>query len=149
MLIVAEALHEQAPSDVRELTATLAAEIGATWPVSPASAILTPAGPRFTSGAQLRSEHPVAGARCQPPGISMPRIASPAAWRRRSSGAGHGGGAGPIGCAPAPVSTFQIWRFMPCRQIQIRTAVWAGCASIWIQSCRSPVTTLMVVSWAR
>ncbi len=48
VLIVAEALHEQAPSDVRELTATLAAEIGAVWPVSPESAILTSAGPRFT-----------------------------------------------------------------------------------------------------
>jgi DNA/RNA-binding domain of Phe-tRNA-synthetase-like protein len=48
VLIVAEALHEEAPSDVRELTATLAAEIGAVWPAEAASAILTPAEPRFT-----------------------------------------------------------------------------------------------------
>ena len=48
MLIVAEALHDEAASDVRELTATLAAEIGAIWPVSPVSAVLTPGEPRFT-----------------------------------------------------------------------------------------------------
>jgi DNA/RNA-binding domain of Phe-tRNA-synthetase-like protein len=51
VLIVAEALHREAPSDVRELTATLAAEIGAAWPVKPESALLTPAEPRFTFGA--------------------------------------------------------------------------------------------------
>ena len=48
VLIVAEALHEEAPSDVRGLTATLTAEIAAAWPVKPAGAILTPAEPRFT-----------------------------------------------------------------------------------------------------
>jgi DNA/RNA-binding domain of Phe-tRNA-synthetase-like protein len=48
VLIVAEALHDEAASDVRELTATLAAEIGAIWPVWPASAVLTPGEPRFT-----------------------------------------------------------------------------------------------------
>jgi DNA/RNA-binding domain of Phe-tRNA-synthetase-like protein len=48
VLIVAEALHEEAASDVRELTATLAAEISAIWPVTPQSAVLTPAEPRFT-----------------------------------------------------------------------------------------------------
>ena len=35
VLIVAEALHNGAASDVPELTATLAAEIGATWPCRP------------------------------------------------------------------------------------------------------------------
>ena len=49
VLIVAEALHDEAASDVRELTATLAAEVGAIWPVSPQSAVLTAAEPRFSS----------------------------------------------------------------------------------------------------
>ena len=51
VLIVAEALHDQAASDVRELTATLAAEIGAAWSVTPSTALLTPAEPGFTFGA--------------------------------------------------------------------------------------------------
>ena len=37
----------QHSADVRELTATLATEIGAIWPVRPQSAVLTPAEPRF------------------------------------------------------------------------------------------------------
>ena len=53
VLIVAEALHEEAPSDVRGLTTTLTAEIAAAWPVKPAGAILTPAGPRFVFGAGI------------------------------------------------------------------------------------------------
>jgi DNA/RNA-binding domain of Phe-tRNA-synthetase-like protein len=51
VLIVAEALHEQAASDVRELTAVLAAELAAVWSGTPATALLTPAEPRFTFGA--------------------------------------------------------------------------------------------------
>src|SRR5580704_14122908 len=51
VLIVAEALHQEAASDVRELTATLAAAIGAVWSVTPSAALLTPAEPRFTFGA--------------------------------------------------------------------------------------------------
>ncbi len=51
VLIVAEALHEKAASDVRELSATLAAEIGAVWSVTPSAALLTSAEPRFTFGA--------------------------------------------------------------------------------------------------
>jgi DNA/RNA-binding domain of Phe-tRNA-synthetase-like protein len=47
-LIVAEALHDQAPDDVSELIKTLAAELGAAWPVTPQTAILTAASPRFT-----------------------------------------------------------------------------------------------------
>ena len=47
-LIVAEALHDGADIAVRELTATLAAEIAATWPSTPQTAILTAANPRFT-----------------------------------------------------------------------------------------------------
>jgi DNA/RNA-binding domain of Phe-tRNA-synthetase-like protein len=47
VLIVAEALHDQAPSDVPELIKTLTAEIARTWPTTPQSAVLTPAGPRF------------------------------------------------------------------------------------------------------
>jgi DNA/RNA-binding domain of Phe-tRNA-synthetase-like protein len=51
VLIVAEALHQEAASDVGELTATLAAAIGAVWSVTPSAALLTPAEPRFTFGA--------------------------------------------------------------------------------------------------
>ena len=51
VLIVAEALHLQAVSDVRELTATLAAELGAVWSVTPSAALLTLNEPRFTFGA--------------------------------------------------------------------------------------------------
>ena len=35
----------QHSADVRELTTTLAAEIGAIWPVRPQSAVLTPPSP--------------------------------------------------------------------------------------------------------
>jgi DNA/RNA-binding domain of Phe-tRNA-synthetase-like protein len=48
VLIVAEALHDQAPRDVRALTATLAAELGAHWGPVSAPAILTAEAPRFT-----------------------------------------------------------------------------------------------------
>ena len=54
VLIVAEALHEQAPADIPELIKTLTAEIARTWtlePTTPQTAILTPAAPRFTFGA--------------------------------------------------------------------------------------------------
>ena len=50
VLIVAEALHDSAASDVRELIAALAAELGAVWPDRPVSAVLTAASPRFTFG---------------------------------------------------------------------------------------------------
>ena len=60
VLIVAEALHEEAASGVRELTAVLAAELGAVWSVKPQSAVLTAAEPGFTFGAsaQLRRRDP-------------------------------------------------------------------------------------------
>jgi DNA/RNA-binding domain of Phe-tRNA-synthetase-like protein len=48
VLIVAEALHDKAADDVHELTATLAAELTAAWSVTPQTAILTAAEPRFT-----------------------------------------------------------------------------------------------------
>jgi DNA/RNA-binding domain of Phe-tRNA-synthetase-like protein len=51
VLIVAEALHQEAASGVRELTAVLAAELGAVWSVKPQSAVLTAAEPGFTFGA--------------------------------------------------------------------------------------------------
>jgi len=50
VLIVAEALHEEAPACVRGLTATLAAELTAVWPVRLESAVLAAAEPRFTFG---------------------------------------------------------------------------------------------------
>jgi DNA/RNA-binding domain of Phe-tRNA-synthetase-like protein len=49
-LIVAEALHESAPSDVSELIAALAAELQAIWSVTPSHAVLTAVSPRFTFG---------------------------------------------------------------------------------------------------
>ena len=54
VLIVAEALHEGAATTIPELIETLTAEIATTWtlePATPQTAILTPAGPRFTFGA--------------------------------------------------------------------------------------------------
>jgi DNA/RNA-binding domain of Phe-tRNA-synthetase-like protein len=54
VLIVAEALHEGAAVTIPELVKTLTAEISTTWalePTTPQTAILTPAGPRFTFGA--------------------------------------------------------------------------------------------------
>ena len=49
-LIVAEALHEEAPRDVAELVAVLAAELTAVWSEEPSTAVLTAAHPRFTFG---------------------------------------------------------------------------------------------------
>jgi DNA/RNA-binding domain of Phe-tRNA-synthetase-like protein len=46
-LIVAEALHDSAPSDMRDLTAALAAALAETWSVTPAVAVLTATAPRF------------------------------------------------------------------------------------------------------
>lgn len=48
VLIVAEALHDSAPSDLPRLTAALTAELTALWSIEPPTAILTPATPRFT-----------------------------------------------------------------------------------------------------
>jgi len=50
-LIVAEALHDQAPDDMSELIKTLAAELEAAWSVAPRTAILTASAPRFTPDA--------------------------------------------------------------------------------------------------
>jgi len=47
-LIVAEALHDSAAADVRELTATLAGELEAVWSVTPTAALLSPSSPCFT-----------------------------------------------------------------------------------------------------
>jgi DNA/RNA-binding domain of Phe-tRNA-synthetase-like protein len=49
-LIVAEALHDQAPDDIAELTVALTAEIQAAWSVTPQAAVLTASSPRFTIG---------------------------------------------------------------------------------------------------
>jgi len=47
-LIVAEALHDQAPQDVPELTAALAVELQTRWDVKPVTQILTASAPRFS-----------------------------------------------------------------------------------------------------
>ena len=47
-LIVAEALHDQAPDDIPELIKTLAAELEAVWSLTPQISVLTAAAPTFT-----------------------------------------------------------------------------------------------------
>ena len=49
VLIVAEALHDSAPADVRALTDAIAAEVTALWS-RPAQAVLSSEQPRFTAG---------------------------------------------------------------------------------------------------
>lgn len=49
-LIVAEALHDSAASDIPELVAAIARELDAAWGIKPEIAVLTPASPRFTFG---------------------------------------------------------------------------------------------------
>ena len=51
-LIVAEAMHDSAASDVRELTAAVAGALEAVWSVTPELAVLSPSSPRFTFGQQ-------------------------------------------------------------------------------------------------
>jgi len=51
-LIVAEAMHDSAAADVRELTAAVAGELEAVWSVTPALSVLSPSSPRFTFGQQ-------------------------------------------------------------------------------------------------
>jgi DNA/RNA-binding domain of Phe-tRNA-synthetase-like protein len=53
-LIVAEAMHDGAPADVRELTQTVAGELEAVWSVTPELAVLSPSSPRFTFGRQAQ-----------------------------------------------------------------------------------------------
>jgi len=48
VLIVAEAMHESAPSDVPELIAAVADELKTIWSAVPVTAVLSPAAPRFT-----------------------------------------------------------------------------------------------------
>jgi DNA/RNA-binding domain of Phe-tRNA-synthetase-like protein len=47
VLIVAEALHETARTDIERLTATLADELNTLWPVTPKTTILSESAPRF------------------------------------------------------------------------------------------------------
>src|SRR5271170_3095717 len=53
-LIVAEALHDSAATDIAELVAILAVELRAAWSLTPQTAILTAASPRFTPTAASR-----------------------------------------------------------------------------------------------
>jgi DNA/RNA-binding domain of Phe-tRNA-synthetase-like protein len=57
VLIVAEALHDQAPEDVPGLIATLAAELEAAWALTPQTAILTAEAPRFTAEVLPEAQH--------------------------------------------------------------------------------------------
>jgi DNA/RNA-binding domain of Phe-tRNA-synthetase-like protein len=47
-LVVAEAMHDSAPTDVPELIAAIAGELNAIWSITPAAAVLSQAKPRFT-----------------------------------------------------------------------------------------------------
>jgi DNA/RNA-binding domain of Phe-tRNA-synthetase-like protein len=47
-LIVAEALHDSASSDVPELIAAVVAELNAIWSITPEAAVLSQSAPRFT-----------------------------------------------------------------------------------------------------
>jgi DNA/RNA-binding domain of Phe-tRNA-synthetase-like protein len=49
-LIVAEAMHDAAASDVPELTAAITRELAAAWPVTPVASVLSKSAPRFTFG---------------------------------------------------------------------------------------------------
>jgi DNA/RNA-binding domain of Phe-tRNA-synthetase-like protein len=49
-LIVAEAMHDSASSDVPELIAAVVAELTAIWSVTPVAAVLSQSAPRFTFG---------------------------------------------------------------------------------------------------
>ena len=48
VLIVTEAMHDTASSDVPELIATIAAELNALWSITPAVTVLSESAPRFT-----------------------------------------------------------------------------------------------------
>ena len=49
-LIVAEALHDSAATDVPHLTTAIADELKAIWPATPAVTVLSQSSPRFTFG---------------------------------------------------------------------------------------------------
>jgi DNA/RNA-binding domain of Phe-tRNA-synthetase-like protein len=51
-LIVAEAMHDSASSDVPQLMAAVADELGAVWSITPVAAVLSQSSPRFTFGQQ-------------------------------------------------------------------------------------------------
>jgi DNA/RNA-binding domain of Phe-tRNA-synthetase-like protein len=48
VLIVTEAMHDTASSDVPELTAAIAAELNAIWSIDPSVTVLSESAPRFT-----------------------------------------------------------------------------------------------------
>jgi DNA/RNA-binding domain of Phe-tRNA-synthetase-like protein len=47
-LIVAEAMHDSAPSDVPRLVAALAEELNSVWSITPGTTVLSRSAPRFT-----------------------------------------------------------------------------------------------------
>jgi len=49
-LIVAEALHDSAATDVPHLTAAIADKLKAIWPATPTVTVLSQSSPRFTFG---------------------------------------------------------------------------------------------------
>ena len=67
VLIVAEALHEDAATGIRGLTKALATEIARTWPATPQTAILTAAEPCFTPARPMA--RPAQPGNRAPPGL--------------------------------------------------------------------------------
>jgi DNA/RNA-binding domain of Phe-tRNA-synthetase-like protein len=55
VLVVAEAMHPEAPADVQRLTATIADELNATWSATTTHAVVSQASPRFGRGSALPS----------------------------------------------------------------------------------------------
>jgi len=53
-LIVAEAMHDLAPTDVPRLMAAVADELAALWSITPVAAVLSQSSPRFTFGQQAQ-----------------------------------------------------------------------------------------------
>jgi DNA/RNA-binding domain of Phe-tRNA-synthetase-like protein len=49
-LIVAEAMHDSASSDLPELIAAIAGELAAVWAITPVATVLSRSAPRFTFG---------------------------------------------------------------------------------------------------
>ena len=47
VLIVAEAMHDSAPTDIPQLLDTLSGEMTAVWSIAPETAVLSPSSPRF------------------------------------------------------------------------------------------------------
>jgi DNA/RNA-binding domain of Phe-tRNA-synthetase-like protein len=87
VLIVAEALHDEAAKTIPELIETLTAEISRTWTIPPQTAVLTPATPRFTwrTLSRAAAPRPKPAARTRPPAPPGPARPAPGTGQPRPS----------------------------------------------------------------